>query len=168
MTQVIETDVLKSCPFCGGKAELKADPHPMNEAYTLYRVVCRDCQITGKVFLEGPTMQTGNEPSGFIAVEEAAKKATEAWNHRACLDIRTIEISDDMLGICIVAERAAAITDELQNNYFGDSSEKMKESVWMLTEYYDRARILSNISHDYAYQTLKLAEALTNKVLKHE
>ena len=67
-----------------------------------------------------------------------------------------------------MSERAAAITDELQNNYFGDSSEKMKESVWMLTEYYDRARILSNISHDYAYQTLKLAEALTNKVLKHE
>lgn len=53
MVQVIEVEHLKACPFCGGRAELLTDKHPMNGEYNIYRVRCTGCGIHGKMFLDG-------------------------------------------------------------------------------------------------------------------
>lgn len=155
---VIETEPLKRCPFCGGKAELRKDPHPLNEAYNRYQVICPECQIARKTFLDGPTMQIGDKPAHFITEKEAAGKAAEAWNRRTGPDI--MELVDDIYELSIVAEKVEAIADELQQEYFGEAEPESS----MLNANYDRGRILSNIVFDYAHRAKEITEALEGKV----
>lgn len=150
--------ILKRCPFCGGKAELRKEPHPLNEAYNRYQAVCPECQAAGKVFLDGPTMQIGDRPAEVITEEEAAEKAVEAWNHRTGPDIT--EIEDGIYELSIAIERVEAIADELQQEYFGEAEPENS----MLKANYDRGRILSNIVFDYAHRAKEITEALERKV----
>ena len=149
---------LKHCPFCGSKAELRKTPHPLNEAYNRYQVVCPECQAAGKVFMDGPTMQIGDKPAEVITEEEAAGKAAEAWNRRTGPDIT--EIEDDIYELSIATEKVVAIADELQQDYFGLAEPESS----MLKANYDRGRILSNVVFDYARETEKIVAALEKKV----
>lgn len=149
---------LKRCPFCGSKAELRKTPHPLNETYNRYQVVCPECQAAGKVFMDGPTMQIGDKPAEVITEEEAAGKAAEAWNRRTGLDIT--EIEDGIYELSIATEKAVAIADELQQDYFGLAEPESS----MLKANYDRGRILSNIVFDYACKAEKIVAALEGKI----
>ena len=148
--QVIKTGSLKHCPFCGSKAELRKSPHPLNETYNRYQVICPECQAAGKVF--------GDKPAGFTTEEETAGKAAEAWNRRTGLDKNSI--SDDVMEIRIQMERVTAMTDELQQGYFG----KPNPEACILQVLYERGQILSNIAFDYAYKAKQLIEELDKKL----
>lgn len=149
---------LKLCPFCGGRAELRKTPHPLNEAYNRYQVVCLECLSAGRLFLDGPTMQIGDRPAKVVTEEEAAGKAAEAWNRRTGPDIT--ELQDDIYELSIAIERVEAIADELQQEYFGEA----EPENCMLKANYDRGRILSNIAFDYAQRAKGISEALEGKV----
>ena len=149
---------LKRCPFCGSKVELRKSPHPLNETYNRYQVICPECQAAGKVFMDGPTMQIGDRPAEVTTEEEAAGKAAEAWNRRTGPDIT--EIEDDIYELSIATEKVVAIADELQQDYFGLAEPESS----MLKANYDRGRILSNVVFDYARETEKIVAALEKKV----
>ena len=149
---------LKRCPFCGSKVELRKSPHPLNETYNRYQVICPECQAAGKVFMDGPTMQIGDRPAEVTTEEEAAGKAAEAWNRRTGPDI--LELADDIYELSITIERVEAIADELQQEYFGEA----KPESSMLKANYDRGRILSNVVFDYAHRAKEITEALDGKV----
>lgn len=155
---VIETEQLKCCPFCGGRAKLKTDKFAMNEAYNYYRIFCTECGTSGRMFLDGQTIGFENCPSRNVPLEEAAGKAAEAWNRRTGPDIT--ELQDDIYELSIVAEKVEAIADELQQEYFGEAEPESS----MLNANYDRGRILSNIVFDYAHRTKEITEALEGKV----
>ncbi len=82
---------LKSCPFCGGRAKLKTDQFAMNEAYNYYKIFCTECGVSGRMFLDGPTMAFNGHPSRIVPPEEAIRRAADAWNHRESDDRRTQE-----------------------------------------------------------------------------
>jgi len=149
---------LKRCPFCGSKVELRKSPHPLDETYNRYQVICPECQAAGKVFMDGPTMQIGDRPAEVTTEEEAAGKAAEAWNRRTGPDIT--EIEDDIYELSIATEKVVAIADELQQDYFGLAEPESS----MLKANYDRGRILSNVVFDYARETEKIVAALEKKV----
>lgn len=71
---VNETESLKRCPFCGGKALLCEKDSPYSSKYR-YQVICLECHASGEDFWS-------NSP------EKAARKAMEAWNRRECDDKR--------------------------------------------------------------------------------
>ena len=62
--------------------------------------------------------------------------------------------------IRIQMERVTAMTDELQQGYFG----KPNPEACILQVLYERGQILSNIAFDYAYKAKQLIEELDKKL----
>lgn len=60
----MEINVLKPCPFCGGKANIDRDY--TNNAY----VYCTKCEISTRIYMTGLNSLTGTQ------------QAIEAWNRR--------------------------------------------------------------------------------------
>ncbi|WP_368373575.1 Lar family restriction alleviation protein [[Clostridium] symbiosum] len=44
MTQIIEVNNLKPCPFCGGEAELRTQENPFG--HMTARITCKRCHCT--------------------------------------------------------------------------------------------------------------------------
>lgn len=162
MAQVVETDHIERCPFCGGNAEIKTDKYPMNDAYNYCKVFCPECGASGRMFLDGETVGFKGIPSRFVTGEEARENAIAEWNKRAGLQVD--DIMDDLLEICVQTERAVTVMDELRQDYFAESYEGIKEHSSSLLFYYDRARIFAEVAHDYAWEASQLASALNDKI----
>lgn len=68
---------LKPCPFCGGKASIKATTK------TSYRITiwcgCNDCYAR----MDGYCPSLENENTSVENIEQCKIKAIEAWNRRA-------------------------------------------------------------------------------------
>ena len=60
----------------------------MNEAYNYYKVFCTECGVSGRMFLDGPTMAFNGHPGRIVPPEEAIRKAVDVWNHRESDDRR--------------------------------------------------------------------------------
>lgn len=80
MTQVVETEHLERCPFCGGKAELRVADHAFREDMKIAKVVCLQCNAGANSFIAGKEFFSGIT----ITIDEAIKKAANAWNRRRC------------------------------------------------------------------------------------
>lgn len=81
MVQEIETANLRACPFCGGKAELKVSDHPFGDCL-MVRVHCLECHCVSNLYQTGMTLGFVGHPARNVTLEEAKKKAREAWNRR--------------------------------------------------------------------------------------
>ena len=81
MSITIQSPVaLKTCPFCGGKAEMKLSNPLMHNAI---RVECVVCRCTSSLFMEANTVAFNGTHSRYVTLEECIDKATENWNRRA-------------------------------------------------------------------------------------
>lgn len=149
---------LKRCPFCGSKVELRKSPHPLNETYNRYQVICPECQAAGKYSWTAQQCRSGTGRRKLPRRKRRPGKAAEAWNRRTGPDI--LELADDIYELSITIERVEAIADELRQEYFGEA----KPESSMLKANYDRGRILSNVVFDYAHRAKEITEALDGKV----
>lgn len=71
---------LKSCPFCGGKAELHYQPIYMDNGVCVH---CTNCKTRSKLFLFDRTYQYYHgEKNVFITKERATNDAMALWNTR--------------------------------------------------------------------------------------
>lgn len=71
---------IKSCPFCGGHAELKQSM--VFNSYNRIYVHCKQCGSIGKVVNTGKTVAFKGMPSRNISLKEAVEEAVKAWNRR--------------------------------------------------------------------------------------
>lgn len=72
---------LKSCPFCGGEAEVRKITMYLKEARA---VACKDCGTrTRLIFVDLPALtDDGVDESTRYTAEQAEKLAVERWNRR--------------------------------------------------------------------------------------
>lgn len=68
---------LLSCPFCGGRPELKVFPYPSDKSRSKVEIKCTNCLAQGRTFMDGERM-TG----GKVEVSEAVEAAVFLWNRR--------------------------------------------------------------------------------------
>ena len=87
MVQVIETEPLRCCPFCGSEPELRVSEHPIDENRKVAKVVCLQCNAGTSSFSTGKDFFTGKETT----LDEAIKKAARAWNCRPNMETREQE-----------------------------------------------------------------------------
>ena len=65
---------LKSCPFCGGKAQIVFDSKDKT-----WFIRCEDCYAKS----EGWSNGNASPEDLFFAIEEVVEAAVHAWNRRA-------------------------------------------------------------------------------------
>lgn len=82
MIQETITENLASCPFCGGRAEMKVTDNPFNNGNLMVRVHCTSCHCVSTTCHTGWTMAFGDIPRRNITLEEAKADARAAWNRR--------------------------------------------------------------------------------------
>lgn len=72
---------LLSCPFCGGKAELKPVRVYSNDGW---RVVCTGCKVrTLPVLVDWPSLRQGGlDETTRYTDEEARRLSVRTWNRR--------------------------------------------------------------------------------------
>ena len=83
MTQTIETEHLARCPFCGGKAELRVADHALKDNVKIAKVSCLQCHAGTNSFTSGREFLSGK----VITLDEAIKKAANAWNRRPTREV---------------------------------------------------------------------------------
>ena len=66
---------LKPCPFCGGKAVIKA----VNKSYG-FTIWCQCKECSAKT--EGYCPDINNEDNSLESIEKCKNKAAKAWNRR--------------------------------------------------------------------------------------
>lgn len=69
---------LKSCPFCGGEAVIKAANK--NYGFTIW-CQCKDGNCGARTV--GYCPDTNNEDNSLESIESCKNRAVEAWNRRA-------------------------------------------------------------------------------------
>lgn len=87
MVQVVETEPLRCCPFCGGEPELRVADHPIDENRKVAKVVCLHCNACTSSFSAGKDFFTGKETIFDVAI----KKAARAWNCRPKMETQEQE-----------------------------------------------------------------------------
>lgn len=76
-----------------------------------------------------------------------------------------LSISNELLDLYVMLERAHAVTGNLTSEYFGDRKEEHeKDGGVKLVFFYEGARIFSWIANDYVFEALKFVEELMNKI----
>lgn len=82
-----ETQIeLKSCPFCGGKAEVHYQPIYTSDSVC---VRCIECRARSRSFPCDCIYQYYHgEKNVFISKERATNDAINLWNRRACNERR--------------------------------------------------------------------------------
>jgi len=155
----METEHLKCCPFCGGKAAMKTGKDPLDGVRNYYRVYCTECGAQGKMFLDGVAV---DKPDHLVTPKEAAEQAATAWNQQSVP--RWFNVANDFLDVYVLAEKTIAVIDELRENYFSENYEGIKKHERDLLRNYDRTRVLVDIAHDYAWEANRLAEELNDKL----
>lgn len=79
---VVETEPLKRCPFCGGRAFVRFDGNSLEVAAD---VICQECKAKSKTVIKHPDCDKTAEE----IKTEAKAAAVEAWNRRERDDRRT-------------------------------------------------------------------------------
>lgn len=72
--------------------------------------------------------------------------------------MNNIEVSNELLDISALAEKAEAIIDELYQGYFTDRSESINKSC--LINEYKRTQIFAAIAHDYVFELMNRTNTL--------
>ena len=76
-----------------------------------------------------------------------------------------LSISNELLDLYVMLERAKAVTGNLTTDYFGDRKEEHeKDRGAKLVFYYEEARIFSGIANDYVFEALKFVEEIMNRI----
>ena len=68
---------LKSCPFCGGEAELKHQTYAISNVVYSY-VICKECGASTATIKQSPSICSDD-------------KAIEAWNKRADMNVKPVK-----------------------------------------------------------------------------
>lgn len=78
-----------------------------------------------------------------------------------------LSISNELLDLSVMLERAQAITRNLVADYFGDRKEvHEKNGGHNLVYHYDDARIFTGIANDYVFEALHFVYELMDKIDK--
>lgn len=79
--------------------------------------------------------------------------------------MRLIDISNELLDLSVMLERAQSVMRNLVSDYFGDSKEEHEKSrgTWLLYNY-DDARIFSGIANDYVYGAVQFVDRLMESI----
>lgn len=69
---------LLSCPFCGGRPELRIAPHPMNDSFNQILISCTKCGARSCTKLDGKDIK-----GRVTETSEAVENVVSSWNKRA-------------------------------------------------------------------------------------
>ena len=76
--QVVESDLLEPCPFCGGRPYIQV--HELCETSIEARAVCRDCHVsTAGEYQSWRVWRGGDELTRTLAIG----RAISSWNRRS-------------------------------------------------------------------------------------
>lgn len=82
----MKTPELKSCPFCGGEADVWNDGITkvgLTDLVTIWRAHCTTCKTS---VMSHKSVYHFNEYGEFVMVEDGKRKTIDTWNRRASDD----------------------------------------------------------------------------------
>jgi len=166
--QIMETEYLKPCPFCGGKPVLRVMDNNSQNGTVTTEIRCGNCRSAGKTTVSfNHSVVVGGERH-----KEIIKETVDAWNRRAGEQDnqeRLVDVRDTLLDLSCLLEKGLAATRNLSAGYFGDRLENHKENngMWLLYDY-DAARVFSDIANDYVYRAFQTVEELDNRLARED
>ncbi len=105
MTQEIELEQLRACPFCGGHPVMKIASDPFGSGFQIVRITCTQCHTVSNAYSSGKSAFSDH----ITTLEEAKQSAVKAWNNR-CDEEKRREVfvqslSVAQVGLIMEAER---------------------------------------------------------------
>lgn len=73
-------------------------------------------------------------------------------------------VSEKLSDIFSELEMGWAVCDEVKVDYFGYRKEYIRRNPWLLTEYYDKYRIFTNIAADHLYNAKMMLDELIEQI----